>query len=259
MAESIEELKICVDCGIDKPFSQYHKLTRRSGKKSVQSRCIQCMSEYKKKRYWGNREEELSKMTKSRLKPENVLQRKAYYEKNKSEYRQRYLNYMQDPAKKIHKRNVGVVYEKNNADKIRDRKKRYYQKDDVKERRKEKHRIKRVTDIQYSIKRRLRFRLKHEINRLRDKKFIKTYSTFDLVGCEFSKLKTHIESLFTEGMTWDKLLNGQIHIDHIKPCKRFDLSKESEQRKCFHYTNLQPLWEIDNLKKGAKYQEQKAA
>jgi len=42
-------------------------------------------------------------------------------------------------------------------------------------------------------------------------------------------------------------------IDHIKPCVSFDLSKPEEQKKCFHYTNLQPLWKEDNLKKGNKY------
>lgn len=51
----------------------------------------------------------------------------------------------------------------------------------------------------------------------------------------------------------------EIEIDHIKPCKLFDLTKEEEQRECFHYTNCQPLWWYDNNKKGATYQEQKTA
>jgi len=99
--EKIKELeKVCVDCGFSKPHSQYHKRKTRYGNPTVQSRCVPCMSEYKKKRYWSNREESLAKMTKSRLKPENVLQRKSYYEKNKEKYRERYLKYMQDPIKK---------------------------------------------------------------------------------------------------------------------------------------------------------------
>jgi hypothetical protein len=45
---------------------------------------------------------------------------------------------------------------------------------------------------------------------------------------------------------------GKWHIDHIRPCASFDLSKASEQKECFHYTNLQPLWAEDNLSKGIK-------
>ena len=62
-------------------------------------------------------------------------------------------------------------------------------------------------------------------------------------------------------MTWDNHGNGwygngmnQWHIDHIIPCASFDLSKEEEQYRCFHYTNLQPLWAYDNLSKGNKIQ-----
>jgi hypothetical protein len=52
-------------------------------------------------------------------------------------------------------------------------------------------------------------------------------------------------------MTWDNY--GSWHIDHIKPCSLFDLSKVSEQLECFHYLNLQPLWAKDNLQKSNKY------
>lgn len=53
-------------------------------------------------------------------------------------------------------------------------------------------------------------------------------------------------------MSWE-LVGKDIHIDHIRPCCSFDLSNEDELKKCFHYTNLQPLWASDNLKKGGKY------
>ena len=63
--------------------------------------------------------------------------------------------------------------------------------------------------------------------------------TFKLVGCKLAFLKGDLEAKFTEGMTWEN--HGEWHIDHIKPCCSFDLTKEEEQIKCFHYSNLQPL------------------
>ena len=52
-------------------------------------------------------------------------------------------------------------------------------------------------------------------------------------------------------MSWNNY--GEWHVDHIKPCAKFDLSEEEQQKKCFNYKNLQPLWGEDNLKKGDKY------
>ena len=54
-------------------------------------------------------------------------------------------------------------------------------------------------------------------------------------------------------MTWDNYGRSGWVIDHIRPCASFNLSKSSEQKKCFHYSNLQPLWEEDNLVKSDKY------
>ena len=73
------------------------------------------------------------------------------------------------------------------------------------------------------------------------------------LGCTREDLTTHLEGLFQDGMTWDNY--GDWHIDHIKPCSKFDLSTEKAQAECFHYTNLQPLWAKDNLSKGAKWEE----
>ena len=52
-------------------------------------------------------------------------------------------------------------------------------------------------------------------------------------------------------MTWDNY--GEWHIDHIKPCCGFDLTDFEQQKKCFHYTNLQPLWAKDNITKNGKF------
>ena len=79
----------------------------------------------------------------------------------------------------------------------------------------------------------------------------KSASTETLVGCSMDELRDHLESQFTDGMTWDNY--GEWHVDHIKPCSMFDFSVDSHQFECFHYTNMQPLWAIDNYKKGNKY------
>lgn len=71
-----------------------------------------------------------------------------------------------------------------------------------------------------------------------------------LLGCSILEFKQHIEKQFVRGMDWNNY--GKWHIDHIKPCDSFDLSLESEQKICFHYSNLQPLWAKDNLSKGRK-------
>ena len=103
-------------------------------------------------------------------------------------------------------------------------------------------------DQKYRLMRNLRTRL---CGAFRAQGVRKTTSTMKLCGCSLEKLKQHLESQFTEGMTWDN--KGDWHVDHIKPCASFDLTDPEEQKKCFHYTNLQPLWALDNMRKGAKY------
>ena len=61
----------------------------------------------------------------------------------------------------------------------------------------------------------------------------------------------YIEAQFKPGMTWERY--GEWHVDHIRPCASFDLTDPKQQKICFHYSNLQPLWAADNIKKGAKW------
>ena len=81
----------------------------------------------------------------------------------------------------------------------------------------------------------------------------KSKSTIELLGCSISECKHHLESLFQEKMSWDNY--GEWHIDHIKPCSSFDLTDPEQQAECFHYTNLQPLWAVDNIKKGDFFED----
>lgn len=70
-----------------------------------------------------------------------------------------------------------------------------------------------------------------------------------LAGCTMQKLKQHLESKFADGMSWYNYGTHGWHIDHIRPCASFDLTKPEQQHECFHWSNLQPLWAADNIRK----------
>jgi hypothetical protein len=86
---------------------------------------------------------------------------------------------------------------------------------------------------------------------LKSKKASKQDSTMSLVGCSIEELWQHLEKQFKPGMTREN--HGEWHVDHIKPCAKFNLLDPDEQRACFHYTNLQPLWAAENWKKNATF------
>jgi len=75
-----------------------------------------------------------------------------------------------------------------------------------------------------------------------------------LIGCTMPFLRQYLESLWRKGMSWGTygFGRGRWVIDHIIPCKRFNLTNTEEQKKCFHYTNLQPLWWEENAEKSDK-------
>lgn len=73
----------------------------------------------------------------------------------------------------------------------------------------------------------------------------------DLLGCTLAEARVHIERQFLPGMTWEN--HGAWHIDHLRPIASFDLTDPEQVRAAAHYTNLQPLWALDNLRKGARH------
>jgi hypothetical protein len=84
----------------------------------------------------------------------------------------------------------------------------------------------------------------------------KSDTTKKLIGCSIEDLKKHLERQFTKGMSWSNWGRGwnnkgkkQWHVDHIIPCASFDLRITEQQKICFNYSNLQPLWAEDNLRK----------
>jgi hypothetical protein len=87
---------------------------------------------------------------------------------------------------------------------------------------------------------------------LKERDVAKYRSTFELLGYSLKELMTHLEALFTEGMTWDNY--GEWHVDHKIPMNNFNFetTDDPEFKLCWCLDNLQPLWGPDNLTKGTK-------
>ena len=133
--------------------------------------------------------------------------------------------------------------EKNREKYLLSQKKSYDEnKENIKEYKKNYEKLKIKTDILYKLKKTLRNTI---LRYLKNKRF----TTTEIIGCDYDSFKIYFESLFTEGMCWDKL-GSEIHIDHIIPLS--SAKTEDELYKLNHYTNLQPLWVKDNLIKGSK-------
>lgn len=100
-------------------------------------------------------------------------------------------------------------------------------------------------NIKFKITSILRSRLYYAI-----KHKSKKGSAVKLLGCSVEEFKKYLETLFSQGMSWDN--HSKWHIDHIKPLSSFNLEDAEQLKIACHYRNLQPLWAIDNLCKSSK-------
>lgn len=241
-----QDHKLCSICKVAKPTSEFQKA---GGGKWLQPYCKPCDNERKNKHRLENidryREKAINQYYKHR-----VLQPSRPFKKDDPEYiKQRNRNYIERPDVKVKKSASDKKYRENNAERVRQNKMEYKQSGRALLMAKE-WQARQRNKIEFVTKKRLRGRIYMAL-----KRGVKSESTMSLLGCTIEYFKSYFQSLFIDGMTWDKYMAGEIVIDHIKPCKEFDLTDANQQRDCFHYTNLQPLWELDNLKKGTFYDE----
>jgi len=194
---------------------------------------------------------------------------KEYYQKNKEKIDARAKMRETKPRDKEKRKAYDKEYYQKNKEKIKAHVKMRYNEDPEKARARNKARYERnkesilANSAAYSAERyrvdpyfRLTINLRSRLGTaIRDGYGIKCGNTLELTGCTWAELRSHLESQFTEGMTWENY--GKWHVDHIRPCASFDLSLDEEQKICFNYSNLQPLWAKDNLRKSDKYEEQK--
>ena len=128
---------------------------------------------------------------------------------------------------------------KDNPEKRKEYRKNY------KPRKREQRKERRNTDPIFNLTNRMRGRLRKYLIILN---ISKKNKTFEIVGCSPQFLKEHLEKQFIDGMTWEN--RSEWHIDHKIPLS--SAKTEEELYKLCHYTNLQPLWAEENLKKSNK-------
>lgn len=113
-------------------------------------------------------------------------------------------------------------------------------------RRRENKRVRLSEDTCYRIRHSLSCNLSAALKRQKHRKDL---SVVDAIGCSMEQLKDHLESQFVPGMTWDNY-GSMWHVDHVLPTSRFDLKLIAQQRACYGWRNLRPLWAVENCRKG---------
>jgi hypothetical protein len=257
-------MKICYKCGEERNESEFHK--DKKFKDGLSRRCKLCVKQYqnenrdhilKKQREYNSLP--IRKEKRIRDKEKIRIRAKAYYEKNRGKVIEYSKNYH---AKNIDKRRA---YYSNNSNKISEYRKKNSKKraDQCKEyrkrnpnrvieyekmysvKRKSTMKIRRKTDLLFRLKENLRSRIYKAI---KSRGYIKNGNTHKMLGesCEF--IRDRLESMFSEGMDWGNY--GDWHIDHIIPLA--SAKNEEDMIRLCHYSNLQPLWKLENLIKSKK-------
>jgi hypothetical protein len=215
------ETKICSKCKIEKDLCEFNN--RKTSKDGKRSSCKEC--DCKEIKNWRLKNIE-------KVKQQKIRYTKKYSEKNKDrgrKYREQNKDKVLIRSKKWREENLQYSKE-------------YFQKNKSKINKKICDRKK--IDFLFKISSLYRSKLNKILSKSKDK------STFEIIGCSPIFLKEHLEKQFKEGMSWDNHGLFGWHIDHIIPLS--SAKTEEELYKLCHYTNLQPLWAKDNLKKSNK-------
>jgi len=229
--------KKCSRCGKILLTCKFYK--NRSKKDGFSCWCKNCTNIYWQK----HREENIKRNREYRIKHTEKVKayKKKYNLKHIKERRKYDDKYYQENKEK--RKVYAKKYNLKHKEKRSKYDKEYYLKHKKEKIKKDKERYQ--ADINF----RLKFNLRHRTRKvLRNNKC--SLKTMELLGCTFEEFKKHLSKQFQKGMTFKNY--KEWHIDHIIPCRLFDLSQPEEQKQCFNYKNLQPLWAIDNLKKGGK-------
>tara|TARA_R110002167_G_scaffold276508_1_gene482469 strand:+ start:293 stop:1003 length:711 start_codon:yes stop_codon:yes gene_type:complete len=226
-------MKKCTKCKVEKELTEFYK--HNSNKDGFNNQCKSCIKEYDKK--YKKATQEQRKEWRQANKEKINEKRKEYYQANKEKEKE----YYQANKEKIKEQRK--EYRKAN----KEQSKKYYKanKEYYKEYCKEYQKERRAKDPLFKMTGNLRNRTSVAF---RNKGYTKNTKTQEMLGVDWEVCKAHIERQFTKGMSWEN--QGDWHIDHIIPLS--SANTEQELKKLCHYSNLQPLWAVDNIIKSAK-------
>ena len=215
-------MKKCTKCKTEKELICFSK--DKYSKDGFQYVCRYCQKQYGKenKEYKKKRKQEYYLANKEKIKEYYKEYRKAKKEKIK-EYRK---------ANKEKAKQYNKEYYKDNKDKLIEKQNKYRSK-------------RRKTHPLFKLMCNLRHRT---WSAFKNKGYTKKTKTQEMLGVDWDVCKSHIERQFIKGMSWDN--QGEWHIDHIIPLA--SANTEEQLKKLCHYSNLQPLWAVDNLMKSDK-------
>lgn len=219
-------MKKCIKCNIEKGLTEFNK--QKSNKDGFNNQCKSCRKEYEKEYCKANKE-----------------QKKEYFKKYYQDNKEKIREYCKANKEKL--REYEKEYKKANKEKIKEYQKKYQKanKEFYKEYCKEYQKERRAKDPLFKMTGNLRTRT---YIAFKNKGYSKNSKTQELLGVDWEICKAHIERQFLKGMNWDN--QGDWHIDHIIPLAY--ANTEDKLKKLCHYSNLQPLWAVDNLIKSAK-------
>jgi hypothetical protein len=247
------EKKICNKCKEEKDICEFYRNPKNiSGHRNT---CKLCVNEKQKKYSKSNRENRnLTQQMWREKNTEKVKEyRKKYYDENPEKYKLISKLYRNNHPEQVKLQNKKYYY--NNPDYSKKRildwiTKNYdYRIDYMKNWRLiNKEKIKTYKNIKYNND--VMYKLIHNVRTringfLTTKNITKNNKTFNIIGCNPQELKEYLEKQFVDGMTWENRCKW--HIDHKIPLS--SAKTEEEIYKLCHYTNLQPLWAKDNIKK----------
>lgn len=232
-------MKNCSKCKILKAFEEFSQ--HRGRKDGLQRRCKTCVRGF----YLKNKTQIASqhKIYNLKHKKELVLRGKTYYLENKERIAVRNKNYYLKNKEKVAEQSK--KYRSEHRAQLAIQKKDYNLKHKKQMALHSKNRKK--IDIQYRITTNLRSRIWKAI-----KINLKSGSAVRDLGCTIPELKFYLEGQFQDGMTWANWSMEGWHIDHKIPLTFFDLTNRAQFLQAAHYTNLQPMWAKDNIKKSNK-------